>query len=72
MRGLLVRWPDLDAAFPINDPSAMGAIAAIEEAGRAGQVTVVTVDHLAGKPVTRNIVVPVKLITKENAASILK
>ena len=107
MRGLLVRWPELDAAFPINDPSAMGAIAAIEEAGRAGQVTVVTVDgshdgaaavlagklhstsaqfpseigrlaaeaaydHLAGKPVTRNIVVPVKLITKENAASILK
>ena len=107
MRDLLVRWPELDAVFPINDPSAMGAIAAIEEAGRAGQVTVVTVDgshdgatavlagklhstsaqfpseigrlaavaaydHLAGKPVTRNIVVPVKLITKENAASILK
>lgn len=29
-------------------------------------------DHLAGKPVVKNIVVPVKLITKENAASILE
>lgn len=44
MRDLLGRFPELDAAFPINDPSALGAISAIEAAGRAGQVTVVTVD----------------------------
>jgi ribose transport system substrate-binding protein len=107
MRDLLGRFPELDAAFPINDPSAMGAISAIEAAGRAGQVAVVTVDgsregaaailsgklhstsaqfpreigriaaekayeHLVGKPVDKDIVVPVKLITKENAASILE
>jgi ribose transport system substrate-binding protein len=107
MRDLLGRFPELDAAFPINDPSALGAISAIEAAGRAGQVTVVTVDgsregaaailsgklhstsaqfpgeigriaaekayaHLAGKGVPKDIAVPVKLITKENAASILE
>jgi ribose transport system substrate-binding protein len=44
MRDLLRRFPELDAAFPINDPSSMGAIGAIEEMGRGGQVTVVTVD----------------------------
>jgi ribose transport system substrate-binding protein len=107
MRDLLGRFPDLDAAFPINDPSALGAISAIEAAGRAGQVTVVTVDgsregaqavragklhatvaqfpreigriaaekaytHLAGKPVEKDIKVPVKLITRENVAEILE
>lgn len=107
MRDLLTRFPDLDAAFPINDPSALGSITAIEEAGRAGQVTVVTVDgsregataiqagklhsssaqfpaeigriaaevayeHLAGKPVEKDIKIPVKLITKENAAGFLE
>lgn len=106
MRDLLARFPELDAAFPINDPSALGSISAIESAGRAGQVTVVTVDgsregaaaiqsgklhstsaqspreigrlaveqayaHLAGKAVEKDIKVPVKLITKENAALIL-
>jgi ribose transport system substrate-binding protein len=106
MRDLLVRFPELNAAFPINDPSAIGTISAIEAAGRTGQVTVVTVDgsregaaailsgklhstsaqypreigrlaaekayeQLAGKPVAKDIVVPVKLITKENAASLL-
>jgi ribose transport system substrate-binding protein len=44
MRDLLGRFPDLDAAFPINDPSALGAISAIESAGKSGKVTVVTVD----------------------------
>jgi ribose transport system substrate-binding protein len=44
MRDLLGRFPELDAAFPINDPSALGAISAIESAGKGGQVTVVTVD----------------------------
>ena len=107
MRDLLGRFPELDAAFPINDPSALGAISAIEAAGRTGKVAVATVDgsregaaailsgklhstsaqfpreigrlaaeaaydHLAGKPVIKNIVVPVKLITRENAATILE
>jgi len=107
MRDLLGRFPEIDAAFPINDPSAMGTISAIEAAGRAGQVTVVTVDgsregaaailsgklhstsaqfpreigriaaekayeHLSGKPVAKDITVPVKLITKDNAASIIE
>jgi ABC-type sugar transport system substrate-binding protein len=44
MRDLLGRFPDLDAAFPINDPSALGAISAIESAGKLGKVTVVAVD----------------------------
>ena len=44
MCDLLGRFPDLDAAFPINDQSAFGAISAIESAGKLGKVTVVTVD----------------------------
>lgn len=107
MRDLLGRFPDLDAAFPINDPSALGCASAIESAGKAGQVTVVTVDgsqegvraivagklhstsaqfpkeigriaaeraydHIAGKSVEKDIKVPVKLITRENAAEFLK
>ncbi len=44
MRDLLGRFPDLDAVFPINDPSALGALSAIESAGKLGKVTVVTVD----------------------------
>ena len=107
MRDLLGRFPDINAVFPINDPSALGCISAIESAGRAGQVTVVTVDgsqealrailagklhsssaqfpkqigkvaaekaydHLAGKPVEKDIKVPVKLITRENAPEFIK
>ena len=103
MRDLLGRFPELDAVFPINDPSAIGAASAIESAGRSGQIAVVTVDgsadgiaavqagkllstsaqfpkeigriaaekaydHLAGKPVEKEVKVEVKLITKENAA----
>lgn len=44
MRDLLSRFPEVNAVFPINDPSALGAISAIESAGKLGQVTVVTVD----------------------------
>ena len=107
MRDFLGRFPELDAAFPINDPGALGCISAIESAGRLGQVTVVTVDgseegvrailagklhstsaqfpkvigrmaaeaaydHLAGKPVPKDIKVPVELITRRNAAEFLK
>jgi ribose transport system substrate-binding protein len=107
MRDLLSRFPDLDAIFPINDPGAIGCVSAIEAAGRAGKVTVVTVDgsreaarfildgrmhstsaqfpkdigrlaaeaaysHLDGKPVAKEIKVPVKLVTKANAAEFVK
>lgn len=44
MRDLLGRYPDLNAVFPINDPSALGAISALESAGKLKDVTVVTVD----------------------------
>jgi len=104
MRDLLGRFPELNAVFPINDPSALGAISALESAGKLDDVTVVTVDgsaegvaavkagkllstsaqfpkeigriaaekmyeHLQGKPVAKDIKVPVKLITKDNADS---
>ena len=107
MQGLLSRFPDLDAVFPINDPSALGCISAIETAGRAKKVTVVSVDgsrqgaaailagkldasvaqypreigrlaaerayaHLAGQAVEKDVKVPVRLITKENAAALLE
>jgi ribose transport system substrate-binding protein len=44
MRDLLGRFPELDAVFPINDPSALGAISAIESAGKLAKVRVVAVD----------------------------
>jgi ribose transport system substrate-binding protein len=44
MLDLLGRYPDLNAVFPINDPSALGAISALESTGRLDDVTVVTVD----------------------------
>ncbi len=107
MQDLLTRFPDLDAVFPINDPSALGCISAIDAAGRVGQVTVVSVDgsrrgaaailagkldasvaqypreigrlaaekayaHLAGQAVEKDVKVPVRLITKENAAALLE
>lgn len=36
--------PDLDAFFAINDPSAMGCVAALEAAGKVGEVKVYGVD----------------------------
>jgi len=106
MRDLLGRYPDLNAVFPINDPSALGAVSALESAGRLDKVTIVTVDgsaegvaaikagkllstsaqfpreigriaaekmyeHLDGKSVEKDIKVPVKLITRDNADSFL-
>lgn len=103
MKELLDRWPDLDAVFAVNDPSALGAIRAIREAGRTGQIAVVAVDgspagieairagqllataaqspreigrlaaeqayaHLSGRPVEKNIRLPVALIDARNAA----
>ena len=43
-RDLLGRFPELDAIFTINDPSALGAISALESAGRLKDVAVVSVD----------------------------
>ena len=107
MRDLLGRFPDLNAVFPINDPSALGAISALESAGKLKDVTVVTVDgsaegvaaikagklhstsakfpreigkvaaqkayeHLDGKPVEKDVKIPVELISKENADTFSK
>ncbi len=47
MRDLLGRFPEVNAVFPINDPSALGAISALESAGKLNDVTVVTVDGSA-------------------------
>jgi ribose transport system substrate-binding protein len=44
MLDLLGRYPNLNAVFPINDPSALGTISALESAGKLKDVTVVTVD----------------------------
>lgn len=101
MRDLLGRFPSLNAVFPVNDPSALGAISALEAAGKLKEVTVVTVDgsaegiaairagklhstsaqfpreigriaaqrvyeHFEGKPVEKDIKVPVELITSDN------
>ncbi len=107
MSDLLGRYPDLDAVFPINDPSAPGrdlghrvgrqarqgdgrhrrrlAGGGRRHPGRQapfhlgtvprqiGRVAAETIyDHLAGKPVPKDIKIPVKLITKENADEFLK
>ncbi len=44
---LLAAHPDLDAIFGANDEMALGAIAAIEEAGLTGQIQVVGVNFAA-------------------------
>jgi ribose transport system substrate-binding protein len=107
MRDLIGRFPQLDAAFPINDPSALGAVSALDSAGKLDRVTVVTVDgsqeaiaaikagklhstsaqfpkeigrvaaekvyeHFQGKPIDKDIKIPVKLITAENADEFLQ
>ncbi|MFB3907400.1 MAG: substrate-binding domain-containing protein [Candidatus Eisenbacteria bacterium] len=41
---ILQSHPDLDAIFGINDDSALGALAAVEKAGRQGRVTIVGFD----------------------------
>jgi len=41
---ILQAHPDLDAIFGINDDSALGALAAIEKAGKQGRVTIVGFD----------------------------
>jgi ribose transport system substrate-binding protein len=41
---MLQAHPDLDGIFGINDDSALGALAAVEKAGRRGRVTIVGFD----------------------------
>ena len=41
---ILQGHPDLDAFFAINDPSALGAVAAIEKAGKSGKIKVIGFD----------------------------
>ena len=47
MRDLLGKYPEVNAVFPVNDPSALGAISALEAKGKLKDVTVVTVDGSA-------------------------
>jgi len=41
---IITTFPDIDGIFAINDPSALGARAALENAGKAGQVKIVGFD----------------------------
>jgi PAS domain S-box-containing protein len=47
IREALAAHPEIRAVFAANDPMAMGAIDAIEEAGRAGQIMVAGFDALS-------------------------
>jgi ribose transport system substrate-binding protein len=44
MQDILQSHPDLSGVFAINDPSALGAVAALERAGRLADVTVIGFD----------------------------
>jgi ribose transport system substrate-binding protein len=44
MRDMILSVPDLGALFAINDPSAFGALRALEQAGKVEQVVVLAVD----------------------------
>jgi ribose transport system substrate-binding protein len=43
---ILQRHPDLNGIFAINDPSALGAVAAVEKAGKSRQVKIVGFDAM--------------------------
>lgn len=52
---LLQAHPDLDGIFAINDPSALGAAAAIEKAGKSGQIQIIGFDgQLEGRKAIRD------------------
>jgi len=44
MQDMLQSHPEIDGIFAINDPSALGAVAALEDAGKLENVKVVSVD----------------------------
>jgi len=45
--GMLVQHPGLDAILAANDNMALGAVAAITQSGRAGEVAVVGFDNIS-------------------------
>ena len=47
MESFLQSYPDLKGMFALNDPSAIGCVAAIESAGKLGEILVVGVDGSA-------------------------
>jgi ribose transport system substrate-binding protein len=55
MEDLMQAHPALAGVFAINDPSALGAVAALEKAGRSGQVQIVGFDGMPeGKQAIRD------------------
>ena len=55
---ILQAHPDVDAIFAINDPTALGALAALEKAGKVSQVRIIGFD---GQPEARRAVKDGKL-----------
>ncbi len=55
---MLQAHPNLKGIFAINDPSALGAVAALEESGRQNEVVVISVD---GQPEGRQAVLEGKI-----------
>jgi ribose transport system substrate-binding protein len=53
MQEMLKRHPDIDVVMALNDPAAMGAMAALQTVGRLDQVLVYGVD---GVPETREMI----------------
>ena len=53
MEDMIQAHPDLDGVFAINDPSALGAVAALEKAGRLNSVQIISVD---GQPEGRKAI----------------
>lgn len=45
--GMLVRHPDLAAILAANDNMALGAVAAVTQAGRTGEITIVGFDNIS-------------------------
>lgn len=58
MQDMLQAHPNLKGVFAINDPSALGAVAALEEANRLEEVVVISVD---GQPEGRQAVLEGKI-----------
>ena len=53
MEDMIQAHPDLNGVFAINDPSALGAVAALEKAGRLENVQIISVD---GQPEGREAI----------------
>lgn len=59
MRDMIGRFPELNAVFAINDPTALGAISALESAGKLANVILVSVD---GAPEALSAIMEGKLL----------